>query len=596
MPILCQTCGVTLAPDSLPAGLCPACLFAQALSNSPVDESGDPEPSGEELEPSGLAAGSSFGQFRIEGVLGKGGMSTVYRARETTLDRVVALKVLPPEFLHDETFARRFQQEARVVAALEHPHIVPLYANGIEDGIPWMSMRLLAGGDLRTLVDSGRQDVKRTVEILQAVASALDYAHARGVVHRDVKPSNILLDRAGHVCVSDFGLAHLFEKSLVQTRTGFIAGTPHYMAPEQGFGTGVDHRADIYSLGVVAYEMLTGRPPYDADSPVAVLMKHATEPFPVPADEIVPKALVPVLRKALAKEPNERWSTASEFASALERGIAMPLVASGMPVAVGIVGVVFALAVGVLFLRTPPPTDVAPEPAVDAMPAQGAPIEPATGLDLPSGSDVAPSVTGDDLSAAPSAVGQVDPVRPPARQQAPVPSGRDQIAPPVAPTPQPIAPASPPGLVIRADLEQPPAGRAVSGPEPDPDGSPAAGTDGPVTMPPVEETVTPPVRVREVSPAYPPLARAAQIEGDVLLQVVVGPDGSVTEVEVSRSVHPLLDDAAREAVLRYGYEPGLRGGAPGTFRLPGNRLVSPRVTATASPSTAPQSSGAMVYG
>ena len=567
MPTLCQTCGAVLAPNSSPAGLCPACLFAQALSDSALEESGDPEPPGEELEPSGLAAGSSFGQFRIEGVLGKGGMSTVYRARETTLDRVVALKVLPPEFLHDETFARRFQQEARVVAALEHPHIVPLYANGIEDGIPWMSMRLLAGGDLRTLVDSGRQDVKRTVEILQAVASALDYAHARGVVHRDVKPSNILLDRVGHVCVSDFGLAHLFEKSLVQTRTGFIAGTPHYMAPEQGLGTGVDHRADIYSLGVVAYEMLTGRPPYDAASPVAVLMKHATEPFPVPADEVVPKGLVPVLRKALAKEPKERWSTATEFASALERGIAMPVVARRTPVAVGIAGVVLALAAGVLFLRPPPPIDVAPEPAIDAMPAQGAPIEPATGLDLPSGSEVAPSVTGDDLSVSASTVDQAVPVRPPATQQAPVPSGRDQIATPASTAPESTAPAFPPGPVARADVAMPPAGRAVSGPEPDPDGSPAGGTDVPVTTPPAEETVTPPVRVLEVSPSYPPLARAAQIEGDVLLQVVVGPDGSVTEVEVSRSVHPLLDDAAREAALRYVYEPGLRGGVPDTFRL-----------------------------
>ena len=241
MPTVCQTCGAVLAPDSSPAGLCPACLLAQAL----LDPGDDPNSSGSperEGEPSGLAAGSTFGPFRIEAVLGKGGMSTVYRACETTLDRVVALKVLPPEFLHDEMFARRFQQEARVVAALEHPHIVPLYASGIEGGIPWMSMRLLAGGDLKALVDSGRLDVKRTVEILQATASALDYAHARGVVHRDVKPSNILLDRAGRVCVSDFGLAHLMEKSLVHTRTGVIAGTPRYMAPEQGLGKGPGRR------------------------------------------------------------------------------------------------------------------------------------------------------------------------------------------------------------------------------------------------------------------------------------------------------------------------------------------------------------------
>ena len=580
MPTVCQTCGAVLAPDSSPAGLCPACLLAQALLDPGDDPNSSDRPE-REGEPSGLAAGSTFGPFRIEAVLGKGGMSTVYRACETTLDRVVALKVLPPEFLHDEMFARRFQQEARVVAALEHPHIVPLYASGIEGGIPWMSMRLLAGGDLKALVDSGRLDVKRTVEILQAAASALDYAHARGVVHRDVKPSNILLDRAGRVCVSDFGLAHLMEKSLVHTRTGVIAGTPRYMAPEQGLGKGVDHRADIYSLGIVAYEMLTGRPPYDADSPVAVLMKHATEPLPVPAEEIVPEALVPVLHKALAKEPRERWSTATEFASALEKSIAMPAVARRVPVAVwagfAVVAAVWAawfVVAAVMGVLVPPPPatppDAGPEPAVNAVPAQEAPIEPATGLALPSRSEVTPPVTGDSPSVAPSAAAQPAPARPAPAQQAPVPpvpSGRAQIVPPAS-TPQSTASgASPPGPVNRADITLPPAGRAASGPAPAPNSSPTVEGASPVAMPRLEDRVTQPVRVREVSPTYPPLARAAQIEGDVLLQVVVGPDGNVTEVEVSRSVHPLLDDAAREAVLKYGYKPGLRNGAPDTFRV-----------------------------
>ena len=165
MPTVCQTCGAVLAPDSSPAGLCPACLLAQALLDLGDDPNGS-DPPEREGEPSGLAAGSTFGPFRIEAVLGKGGMSTVYRACETTLDRVVALKVLPPEFLHDEMFARRFQQEARVVAALEHPHIVPLYASGIEGGIPWMSMRLLAGGSLDTILKKERLSLARVVELL----------------------------------------------------------------------------------------------------------------------------------------------------------------------------------------------------------------------------------------------------------------------------------------------------------------------------------------------------------------------------------------------------------------------------------------------
>ena len=566
MPTVCQTCGAVLAPDSSPAGLCPACLFTQVLSDPGDGETGDPESYEEEVEPSGLASGSTFGQFRIEGVLGKGGMSTVYRAHETTLDRLVALKVLPPEFLHDDTFAKRFQQEARVVAALEHPHIVPLYASGIEDHIPWMSMRLLTGGDLRALVDGGRLDIKRTVEILQAAASALDYAHARGVVHRDVKPSNILLDRTGHVCVSDFGLAHLMERSLVRTRTGVIAGTPHYMAPEQGLGKRVDHRADIYSLGIVAYEMLTGRPPYDADSPVAVLMKHATEPLPVPSKELVPEALISVLRKALAKEPRDRWPTATEFVSALENSVATPVVVRGIaPVAAGVAALAVAGAIGVLVLAPPTrSTDTDPERIVDT-PAPELAAEPVTEV-APLEPDAGP--LGVDTSPPPSrdAAAQPAPAAPTPAQVGPVVSGRGQPPPSVPTTPAVVSdlPLLNPPAVDRSDASPLSTGRAGLAP-PDPGASPTVEAASPTAPLPLQDNVTQPVRVREVSPTYPPLARAAQIEGDVLLQVVVGPDGSVTEVEISRSVHPLLDNAARAAVLQYSYSPGLRNGAPDTF-------------------------------
>jgi len=269
-----------------------------------------------------FSAGQTFGAYRIVEPLGRGGMASVYKAYEAALDRYVALKVLPGEFLHDETFAERFKREAKVVARLEHPNIIPIHAFGIEGGIPWMAMRLISGGALSGLLPRGRLPPERIITILRGVADALDYAHGKGVVHRDVKPQNILLDEAERVYLADFGIAKMVEGSGALTQTGMITGTPQYMAPEQATGQPVDQRVDIYALGVVAYEMLTGRVPFAADTPVAVLMKHVTEPMPIPPPSAVPEPLVRALLKSLAKKPDERWPSAGAFVSALEQGLA----------------------------------------------------------------------------------------------------------------------------------------------------------------------------------------------------------------------------------------------------------------------------------
>ena len=275
----------------------------------------DPGPNGVEGP---LAPGATFGRFEIVGVLGRGGMATVYEAREAPpLERTVALKVLPPEFLHHESFAARFTHEARLVARLEHPGIVPIYASGIDDGLPWMSMRLMRDGSLATLLGPGL-GVERATRILRGAAEALDYAHASGVLHRDIKPTNILLDATGRGCLSDFGLARLMERPEAWTVTGTVAGTPHYMSPEQALGTTIDRGCDIYSLGVVAYEMLTGVTPFRGHSPVAIGMQHVNDPPPVPARELVPDAVFQVLQKALAKRPADRWPSAVAFVDALE--------------------------------------------------------------------------------------------------------------------------------------------------------------------------------------------------------------------------------------------------------------------------------------
>jgi TonB family protein len=548
-----------LAPDSSTAGLCPACLLTRALKE---DDDLDASP-----DRAGLLPGTMLGPFRIVGLLGKGGMASVYEAYEAPLDRVVALKVLPPEFLHDETFAKRFTQEARIVASLEHANIVPIYASGIDAGIPWISMRLLTGGSLVTLLGRGGLDITRSTQILRGVAEALDYAHARGVIHRDVKPSNILLDEAGHVCVSDFGLARLMERGEGLTRTGSVAGTPHYMAPEQALGLAIDHRCDIYSLGVVAYEMFTGTTPFRGDSPVAVLMQHVHDPLPVPARTLVPDALFAVLKQALAKDPRDRWPSAGAFVAALETGAAeSPLSRTVRPIAPRVVAAVSAAALaGVAVALLWPST--APAPTQASPPIETAPVQETS----PPAVVASPETTTQPErvpeavtpSRRPTTAASRTPDPLPVQETSPAalnPPSTTEVRPPEPPsTPQEVA--SPPSINPEAAAPTPVA------PEPS-----IVERSTPVVATPIPETpagavVTQPVRIRAVNPTYPPVARAAQIQGDVLLHAVVGPDGRVTRAEILRSVHPVLDEAARRAVLQYRYTPGLRNGVPDTFTV-----------------------------
>ena len=278
-----------------------------------------------------LTPGATFGQYRIIEAIGRGGMASVFKAYEAALDRFVALKVLPPEFLHEPTFGARFEREAKVIAKLEHPNIIPIFAFGIEKGIPWMAMRLIGGGSLSGVLKDSDVPRPRAVEIVRAVADALTYAHAQGVVHRDVKPQNILLDERGRVYLADFGIARIVEGGPSITRTGMVSGTPQYMAPEQATGKGMDHRVDVYALGVVAYELFTGSAPFSADTPVAVLMKQISAEIPIPPPDLVPKSMLGPLLKSLAKDPEERWDTPGEFADALQAGMASATTQFDMP-------------------------------------------------------------------------------------------------------------------------------------------------------------------------------------------------------------------------------------------------------------------------
>jgi tRNA A-37 threonylcarbamoyl transferase component Bud32 len=259
--------------------------------------------------------------YRIEALIGRGGMSVVYRAEDLRLKRKVALKLLASELAEDERFRERFLRESEMAASLDHPHIVPIYDAGEHEGQLYIAMRYVEGSDLKELLkQEGPLDPKRALALLEDLADALDAAHARGLVHRDVKPSNALLDNAGRVYLSDFGLTKSASDRSALTMTGRIIGTVDYAAPEQIEGKPVDGGADVYSLGCLLYECLTGEVPFPRDSELAVLWAHVNEPPPKIAAH---PALDGVIAKALAKEPKERYQSCAELVEAAREALGL---------------------------------------------------------------------------------------------------------------------------------------------------------------------------------------------------------------------------------------------------------------------------------
>ena len=266
--------------------------------------------------------GTVLGQYRIERVIGKGGMATVYQSTQVAVNRTVAIKVLPSTFMHDETFMTRFRQEAEVAAQLEHIHILPVYDFGEHDGIPYIVMRYLDGGTLRERTQQGPLDPLTTLNIIRQVAQALDYAHSRNVIHRDLKPSNIMLDSNDNAFLTDFGTAKLRDRSAQLTGSG-IVGTPAYMAPEQSMPGPLSPSVDVYALGVTLFEMITGNVPYSADTPIVQILMHIQHPVPSlhEYNPSIPDVVDEVVKTAMAKKPEERYLTAVELAEALAQAI-----------------------------------------------------------------------------------------------------------------------------------------------------------------------------------------------------------------------------------------------------------------------------------
>jgi serine/threonine protein kinase len=280
-------------------------------------------------------AGLNLGKYQLREQLGRGGMADVYRAYHPQLDRFVAVKVLRGELVDDPEFLARFQREAKIVAALRHANIVQVFDADAQDDIYYMVMELLDGDSLKArLTDYRARDERmpygEVVRVMLDVLDGLAYAHSEGMIHRDLKPANIMLIKRGQAVITDFGIAQMVGATRY-TMSGALMGTLNYMAPEQGMQNQSDARSDLYSLGIVLYEMLTGKPPFDADTPLAILMKHVNEPLPLPSTSGVniPQPLERVLLKALSKNPDDRYQTAAEMAQAIraaaeEAGLQLP--------------------------------------------------------------------------------------------------------------------------------------------------------------------------------------------------------------------------------------------------------------------------------
>lgn len=281
--------------------------------------------------------GQSIGPYQIVERLGRGGMADVYKAFHPGLAVYRAIKVIRPEFASEEGFTDRFQREAQAVASMRHPNIVQMHDFGTQDNLYYMVMEFIDGTDLKHhIAERGAiRPFGDALRIVEQIASALNYAHGRGVVHRDIKPANIMLDREGRAILTDFGIARMVAAQERLTQTGISMGTPAYMAPEQIEAHEAGASADIYSLGVILYEMLTGRVPFDADTPLAVLLKVMSEPVPPPRQVApdIPENLQAAILKATAKDPAQRYATAQAFADALVQSVSTdPHVVASIPV------------------------------------------------------------------------------------------------------------------------------------------------------------------------------------------------------------------------------------------------------------------------
>jgi serine/threonine-protein kinase len=272
--------------------------------------------------------GKTIGGCEIQDVIGRGGMATVYRAHQVSMHRPIAIKVLPQQYVTDDTYLQRFNQEVKIVSQLEHRNIVPVHDYGQYNGRPYIVMRYMSGGSVDDLLANGALDIEMIVNIIDQIAPALDFAHSKNVLHRDLKPSNVLLDDDGGAYLTDFGIARILgDQGGSGITTQGVVGTPSYMSPEQAQGQPLDNRSDIYALGVMLFEIATGRRPFESDTPYSIAVMQVTTPPPAPRS-INPNlslAVEEVILKAMRKKREERYPNAVALSEALKRAVNKPV-------------------------------------------------------------------------------------------------------------------------------------------------------------------------------------------------------------------------------------------------------------------------------
>ncbi len=346
-----------------------------------------------------------LGQYQISAVLGRGGMATVYLARQTSMDRDVAIKVMARELADDEQFIARFQHEAQVIARLQHPHILPVIDFGREGKNIYIVMRLVRGGSLDDRLKGGPLELPLASRMLSQIASALTFAHEQGIIHRDLKPNNVLLDERDNAYLTDFGIAKMLAGTSKLTATGNILGTPAYMAPEQWRGEAVDARTDTYALGVVLYEMVLGQLPFSGDTPYTLMYKHFNDAPPPPRElnPTIHPAIEAVILKALAKEADARYQSTEAMASAFAEAVRAVTTGAGPAPVDGLEATVIGAEVGGVPLTAQrpaaPPADqastLAPQtPAEKTVSPPGRADAPATPAPTPAAPTIAPPRRG----------------------------------------------------------------------------------------------------------------------------------------------------------------------------------------------------------
>ncbi len=331
--------------------------------------------------------GKRIGGYEIRDVLGRGGMATVYRAYQVSMNRLVAIKILPRQFLNDDTYLQRFEREVQIVSQLEHRNIVPVHDYGEFEGQPYIVMRYMSGGSVDDLVRTGPLSAEQIVNILGQIAPALDYAHSRGVLHRDLKPSNVLMDDDGGAFLTDFGIARILGEGAGATiTTTGVVGTPAYMSPEQAQGKPLDARSDIYALGVMLFEMATGRRPFEGDTPYSIAVQQVTMPPPRPRslNPELSSALESVILTAMAKTPDSRYPDAATLAEMVSRALYPPG------------GDLHDTQTGIRRPEAEATVPTTPPPGMDALSSPPIPLPPAYVVNpaAPISSGLMPGVTG----------------------------------------------------------------------------------------------------------------------------------------------------------------------------------------------------------